>query len=100
MALGAVYLNGVSLGLTRDQFLRYSFSVSSLLTHNGSNSLEIVLLPYAHAANADARFMACSGGWDWVIRPRLRVTHGKRSGSKIVEWKPKQVAVWLIVGTI
>ena len=61
-----VFLNGASLGVTADQFLRMTAPVAALLRPGGAaNELRVVFLPSTHAANNGARFMACSGGWDW-----------------------------------
>ena len=60
-----VFLNGASLGVTADQFLRMTAPVAALLRPGGAaNELRVVFLPSTHAANNGARFMACSGGWD------------------------------------
>ena len=64
-----VFLNGASLGVTADQFLRMTSPVAALLRPGHTiNELRVVFLPSAHAANNGARFMAASGGWDWVRR--------------------------------
>ena len=70
-----VFLNGASLGVSADQFLRFTAPVASLLRPDGqANELQVVFLPSTHEANNGARFMACSGGWDWVRRKRA-ATH-------------------------
>ena len=62
-----VFLNGVSLGVTANQFLRMTAPVAALLKDGeGANSLSVVFLPSMDAVNNNARFMACSGGWDWA----------------------------------
>ena len=59
-----VFLNGVSLGVTANQFLRMTSPVAALLKDGeGANALSVVFLPSLNAANNHARFMACSGGW-------------------------------------
>jgi hypothetical protein len=59
------YLNGVFLGFTADQFLRYSFDVSSALKATG-NVLTVVFTQFNDPRNSEERWMSCSGGWDWV----------------------------------
>ena len=71
-----VFLNGASLGVSADQFLRFTAPVASLLRPDGqANELQVVFLPSTHEANNGARFMACSGGWDWV---RRKSRHARR----------------------
>jgi len=70
-----VFLNGVSLGVTADQFLRMTSPVAALLRPARTiNELRVVFLPSADAANNGARFMAASGGWDWVRRRKREPT--------------------------
>jgi hypothetical protein len=59
------YLNGVYLGFTADQFLRYTFDVTSALKATG-NTLAVVFTQFSDARNTEERWMACSGGWDWA----------------------------------
>jgi len=59
-----VWLNGAYLGTTANQFSRWAFPVGSLLRAASANALRVEFVPAAHEANAQARFMACSGGWD------------------------------------
>ena len=54
----SVSLNGVSLGVVTDQFVRTNFTVTHLLSD--SNTLSVRFNESAHG-----RWMACSGGWDW-----------------------------------
>ena len=63
-----VYLNGHLLGAVADQFLRYRFDVTQLLTpaHSNKNELQLVFPPSNHTLNEEARWMACSGAWDWA----------------------------------
>ena len=60
-----IFLNGKSLGLATDQFLRYNFSVQSLLKPTGN--LLSVTFPEKYGIDTQGRFMACSGGWDWYV---------------------------------
>lgn len=57
-----VFLNGVSLGYTSDQFLRYVLDVSSAL-HAGTNTLTVSFPTGADTRNSEQRWMSCSGGW-------------------------------------
>lgn len=58
-----IFLNGESLGVVNDQFLRYNFSVQSLLI--ASNTLQVTF-PNNYSIDTSGRFMACTGGWDWA----------------------------------
>ena len=59
-----INLNGHTLGVARDQFLRYRFPVKQLLRQNGTqNTLQ---LSFNRSLTCDGRWMACSGGWDWA----------------------------------
>ena len=60
-----VRVNGVTIGVLRDQFLRYSFILGAqvgLRSGVGSNRLEVI---FGHGQDVaeDGRFMACTGGW-------------------------------------
>ena len=57
-----IYLNNVYLGFTADQFLRYEYPVSAALLPSGDQHLTVVFPPFNDTRNANARFMACSGG--------------------------------------
>jgi hypothetical protein len=61
----SVSLNGLELGIAADQFLRFNFSVGSLLLPT-ANKLTVTYFASEDAANVEGRFMACSGGWDWA----------------------------------
>ena len=76
MASG-VWLNGHYLGTTANQFLRYTYPISALLLP--PPALQTLSLDFPVAtdpANAQARFMACSGGWDWAPYTGLTVGNG------------------------
>ena len=85
----AVSLNGHALttpidapeGNITDQFLRYAFPVAKLL--RASNRLEVV---FDMSIGTDARFMACSGGWDWAPYSDLRSGEGHQMLSRGI-WK-------------
>ena len=70
-----VWLNGVYIGTTANQFVRWTFPVGALLKP-AANSLRLEFVPATDTANAQARFMACSGGWDWAPYSGLTVGNG------------------------
>lgn len=55
-----IKLNGVTLGVTADQFLRYVFPVSGVLKPTG-NTLEVA---FSRGIDVHGRYMGCTGGWD------------------------------------
>ena len=57
-----VSLNGVALGNTTDQFLRYEFDVTDTI-QQAVNTLALLFSPTVETAG---RFMPCTGGWDWA----------------------------------
>lgn len=63
-----VRVNGHTVGVLRDQFLRYSFPLDptnmGLVAGAGANRLDITF--GVDDVAEDGRFMACTGGWDWV----------------------------------
>jgi beta-galactosidase/beta-glucuronidase len=62
----AVSLNGKNLGRFTDQFLRVSFPLKAsgvLMQSGASNTLDV---RFDSSIVCDGRWMACSGGWDWV----------------------------------
>jgi len=61
-----VWLNGVFLGAVHDQFLRYVFDVTAVLRPSGDNSLSLTFPPSNDTLNDEARWIACSGAWDWA----------------------------------
>ena len=63
-----VWLNGVFLGAAADQFLRYNFDVTAILKATG-NELSVTFPPSNNTINDEARWIACSGAWDWVRWP-------------------------------
>jgi len=60
-----VSLNGAFLGAARDQFLRYEFDVSAVL-RAAANELLVTFPPSSDRINDEARWIACSGAWDWA----------------------------------
>ena len=61
-----VSLNGVELGYTSDQFLRYEFDVTTAVSRAGINLLVVSFPTGADARNVERRWFAASGGWDWA----------------------------------
>lgn len=58
-----IHVNGVHVGTTTNQFLRYIFTISQSYLHfNSTNHISITFDPQI---DTHGRFMACSGGWDW-----------------------------------
>lgn len=55
-----VKFNGRAIGQAVDQFLRYDFLLKPQRKGN------IVEVEFDPDMDADGRFMACSGGWDWA----------------------------------
>jgi beta-galactosidase/beta-glucuronidase len=60
-----ISFNGQTLGVANDQFVRFSFPVKRFLRQS---NLLIVSFGANFGRNIDVqgRFMACTGGWDWV----------------------------------
>lgn len=66
-----VTLNGVYLGYTSDQFLRYSYDVTSALSAPGSaNVLTLSFAPSSDARNGEERWMSCSVSAGGLRTPR------------------------------
>jgi hypothetical protein len=62
-----VRVNGHTVGVVRDQFLRYVFELDAValgLRDGGGNRLDVTF--GVEDVAEDGRFMACTGGWDWV----------------------------------
>ena len=79
-----IVVNGIEVGYTSDQFLRYKWDVSSLL-HPTGNTLVVSFPTGADARNSEQRWMACSGGWDWAPYSTTRAS-GATTFSKGI-WK-------------
>lgn len=60
-----ISLNGHSLGMATNQFVRYVYDVTALLRPNTTNTL-VLAFDYKMDYLTKGRFMACSGGWDWA----------------------------------
>jgi|LauGreDrversion4_1035100.scaffolds.fasta_scaffold247047_1 beta-mannosidase len=57
-----VSLNGIALGYTQDQFLRYSFDITSAIIKGGVNTLVVSFSTGKDQRNSEQRWMSCSGG--------------------------------------
>eukprot|EP00037_Helgoeca_nana_P028404 m.334008 g.334008 ORF g.334008 m.334008 type:complete len:757 (-) comp27747_c0_seq3:1006-3276(-) len=57
-----IYFGGTKLGTVTDQFLRYYFDVSTLLQSGKTD----IALKFKSSIPCDARWMGCTGGWDWA----------------------------------
>jgi beta-galactosidase/beta-glucuronidase len=62
-------LNGVYLGFTADQFLRYTFDLTSAVKRAGANTLTVTFPTGGDARNIEQRWASCSGGWCVRARP-------------------------------
>jgi len=58
-----VSVNGKMLGQVNDQFLRYVYDLPAGLLQAADNT---VTVSFDKGIGTDGRFMACTGGWDWV----------------------------------
>jgi hypothetical protein len=63
-----VKVNGEVVGIAADQFLRYTFAIKPALLRSGvgANTVEVV---FDKSVSCGGRWMACTGGWDWVRFP-------------------------------
>lgn len=63
-----VRVNGHTVGVVRDQFLRYVFTLNAedlgLIAGGRTNRLDVTF--GLDDVAEDGRFMACTGGWDWA----------------------------------
>eukprot|EP01043_Picozoa_sp_COSAG02_P081514 COSAG02_NODE_19955_length_856_cov_0.759577_1_plen_256_part_01 len=58
-----IELDGHTVGVATDQWLRYSFPISKLLSPATSHELSVT---FDNAVDTHGRYMGCSGGWDWA----------------------------------
>jgi beta-mannosidase len=73
-----VDLNGVQLGVIRNQFVRTIFRLPQHAlerSYGGVSSLKVAFDP---TIDTRGRFMACSGGWDWAPYTRAVDERGSR----------------------
>jgi beta-galactosidase/beta-glucuronidase len=63
-----IELDGHVVGVATDQWLRYSFPISKMLSPAASHELSVT---FDNAINTHGRYMGCSGGWG----PRDRLSH-------------------------
>lgn len=61
-----VSVNGVPVGHTTNQFLRYTFDVTAALHAPGGPPNALALAFDSADDTTEGRFMASSGGWDWA----------------------------------
>ena len=63
-----IAVNGVSLGVAADQFLRYSYPLSSgdHRLRYGAAQPNVLEVTFDSSIDVRGRFMACTGGWDWA----------------------------------
>jgi beta-galactosidase/beta-glucuronidase len=76
-----IELNGQSVGITTNQFRRYTFDVLPLL-RSFNNTLTVRFVPSNHSLNANARFMSCSGAWDWAPYSNTFTVNGTHTFTK------------------
>ncbi len=61
-----ITLNGHLIGTAEDQYLRYVFPLKATgFLVSGTNTIAVA---FDKHIPVDGRFMACTGGWDWVSR--------------------------------
>jgi len=86
-----IHLNGVRLGETADQFLRYTFDVTNIIQRSNINLLEVIFPTSKSELNDQSRFMACSGAWDWAPYGTTFTANGSHTFSKGI-WKSVYLA--------
>jgi beta-mannosidase len=69
--MGAVVaVNGVTIGIVKDQFLRYILTIDDSVLQLSSSTLndshELTITFDLRTIQVHGRFTACSGGWDWA----------------------------------
>ena len=79
----SITLNGVKLGVAVDQFLRYNFSVTSILK---ADNILAITFPKQTGIDVDGRFMACSGSADWAPYTNTFDIRGQQTFTKGI-WK-------------
>jgi beta-mannosidase len=75
-----VDLNGVRLGVIRNQFVRTIFRLPAraLARSSGSGGTSSLTVTFDPAIDTRGRFMACSGGWDWAPYTQAVDNRGSR----------------------
>ena len=58
-----IELDGHAVGVATDQWLRYSFPLSKLLSPAAVHELSVT---FDNVIDTHGRYMGCSGGWDWA----------------------------------
>ena len=61
-----ISLDGKPLGIAADQFLRYTFDVTSIIAAVDANAEHTLNVSFDPMIDVDGRFAACTGGWDWA----------------------------------
>ena len=61
-----ISLNGIRLGNTTNQFVRYVFPVSAADLTFGATASNFLEVQFDDNIPLEGRWMACSGGWDWA----------------------------------
>ena len=76
-----IAINGVPLGNTTNQFLRYKFQVTDRhwMPSTGQPRRHKLTITFDPSIEVDGRFAACSGGWDWAPYTKSDDAQGKRS---------------------
>ena len=92
-----VRVNGHTVGLVRDQFLRYVFTLdpAELGLVAGQNRLDVTF--GVGDVAEDGRFMACTGGWDWAPYSYTSTnSSGETSGPAVTFSKGIWKSVYLV----
>jgi len=89
-----IKLDGATLGVAADQFLRYEFDITAAAAAAAaagaaSHTLEVVFEP---KIDVGGRFMACTGGWDWAPYTNTFATDGTTHTFSKGLWKSVYVA--------
>jgi beta-mannosidase len=93
-----VRVNGRTVGVVRDQFLRYVFPLDpaelGLVAGGAQNRLDVTF--GVGDVAEDGRFMACTGGWDWAPYSYTTTnSSGATSGSAVTFSKGIWKSVYL-----
>ena len=74
-----VYLGETLLGVATDQFKRYVFPlpVAAAAGDKSATTALTVRVVFDSTIDTKGRFMACSGGWDWVPYTRVDAPDGR-----------------------
>jgi len=76
-----IKVNGHTVGVVRDQFLRYVFELNTSVLLAGKNANQLGVSFGVEDVTEDGRFMACTGGWDWApYSYTTKKTYGNTAG--------------------